>query len=374
MSTKQHARNLLLITSNATKEYTLDALETLASPFSTVQHFRYSLKWLDDDLRNALPLKSVERNRAIAGTEVVVCYLYQQIPAGTMGPAKWIALYPLRKGKLVEAYKTGSRDQDIAHFYFQVKNFFLYDDSTRQDLTLNGIFKNLLGGNFEIRYASFISSLDSKYIAAERDSLSAFIGVCDSFDLDHFNSQSGEKLVPFFCHIEGVRDHWGKTVIPKYDKISRQSIHKLIEGNAYALEFSTYFCKKPPQVNVTLECDSKIFTTPSKSELRISSRYDEESWSLVPALLEKECRTNLKFQSTFEAQLNPKPLELAINLAVRIKRNMAFRILELVADFGFAAGTAGIALWKDHEWAIIPVYSGYFTWIGLRFLTKLWRA
>ncbi len=135
---------LYLISSNATKEYILDILETLSSPFGTVHHFRYQLKWLDKDLRDKIPKKGEWRkkefrdripmigkkgNNELENIKLVVCYLYQEIKRDQW---QWIDIYPIRAGVLMDAYKIGDDDDDVAHFYFKVDNYVSYD---KQDFT-----------------------------------------------------------------------------------------------------------------------------------------------------------------------------------------------------------------------------------------------
>jgi len=61
--------SIYLMSSNATKEYIIDILEVLSLPFGTVQHFRYQLKWLDNELKNKLPIKNNNQTNELKNKE-----------------------------------------------------------------------------------------------------------------------------------------------------------------------------------------------------------------------------------------------------------------------------------------------------------------
>ncbi|GAH68216.1 unnamed protein product, partial [marine sediment metagenome] len=116
---------LYLMSSNASKEYIKDILETLAIPSGSIQHFRYQLRWLDEKLIEMLPSKRIKNGNGLIGTKVVICYLYQE--RKNKGIWEWNTIYPIRIAKLVDAFKTGESEVDISHFYFQVENYIKYD-------------------------------------------------------------------------------------------------------------------------------------------------------------------------------------------------------------------------------------------------------
>lgn len=118
---------LYLMSSNASEEYILDTLETLALPSDAVHHFRYQLKWIDKNLKNKLRVKGEEKDSLFKNMHVIVSYLYQNYNETDKEKWKWNEIFPLRTGILMDAYKTGNEDDvDVAHFYFIIKNYFYY--------------------------------------------------------------------------------------------------------------------------------------------------------------------------------------------------------------------------------------------------------
>lgn len=269
-----------LLSSNATKEYLMDILEVLALPFGTVQHFRYQLRWLDSELKKELPLKD-SKNKKLKDKNVVVCYLYQKIVNGKW---EWDFIYPIRLGKIVSAYKTGDSDTDIAHFYFKVENYVLYNEQNYAD-----IIKNIAERKWGNCYAFLGGAFDAKFIAKEGESKSAFYKICNSINLEHLKAPEGTWYSPVFCFVEGFRDEGGRIITPKFNNFIRKSYFEIFEGAHYAFEFSTFFPdqQKLSSGSVKLITDEKVFSSPPTNVLVISSNYDEESFSIVPKLLER---------------------------------------------------------------------------------------
>src|SRR2546426_12027336 len=120
------ARTLVLTSSNASKKYISNAFQTLSWPTGWVAHFRYELQWVEQELRDILPLwqdNSANRRDAVKGLRVLTAYVFQQRNAGRKPPWDRIALYPLRYGTVVDAYKIGTGDNDVAHLYFKVDHY-----------------------------------------------------------------------------------------------------------------------------------------------------------------------------------------------------------------------------------------------------------
>lgn len=369
-----------LMSSNATKEYLVDILEVLSLPYGTVHHFRYQLRWLDEELRDKLPIKDKDENKndELKNRRVVICYLYQK---KNNSEWQWIAVYPIRSGILLDAYKTGDEDFDIAHFYFKVENYISYNG---QDFTT--ILKNvIMKEKFNKAYASLSSGFD-KYLSNKKESKSVFYKICESLKPDHLKSPEESEYFPFYCFINGLKDKNGKYLIPQYDSHTYKSYYEIEEGERYSFEFSTYFgkdIKKLPQYEINLLSDKKIFSTPSKYTLKASSRYDEESWAIVSSLLERDTWTSISFKTMLPNIDNKEALNLEITFPIKVIRKIYYRIIDAASDIGLAVVTGSIAFakiiegkcgWWDKNWAWF-VLGGYVIWGICRFIRiKLWRG
>lgn len=367
---------IYLISSNATKEYLMDILEILALPYGAVQHFRYRLRWLDPELKMELPLKDKQNNK-LKNRKVAICYLYQKKEDGKW---EWINIYPIRLGKIFDAYKTGDNDNDIAHFYFGVENYALYNDQNFTE-----IIKNLANKKWGSSYAFLGNAFDGQSIADKRNSRSAFYKICNSLKAEHIRSPEGRGYSPVYCFIDGLRDNYGKILTPKYNCVTRKSYFEITEGNHYSFEFSTYFPEQqqPPLCSVKLITEEKVFSSPPINELIISSHYDEESYSIISKLLERDTFTSIIFATEFlEKNEAKESLNIKITFPIKVKRKIIYRFIDYGSDLGFAVGTGTIALakiiekkwlWWDQNW-IWFVIGGYILFAICKGIIKLWRG
>ena len=158
------------MSSNASEEYISDTMETLSLPYGFVHHFRYQLKWIDNNLKSKLRRKEEEQSSVFENMQVIIFYLYQTFNDNNKKKWKWEKIYPLRTGILMDAYKTGDlEDIDVAHFYFMLEDYFHYND---QDFTTK--IKINAQTNFGKDYAFLNNPIFTEYIADETDSKSAF--------------------------------------------------------------------------------------------------------------------------------------------------------------------------------------------------------
>src|SRR3989442_10706342 len=105
---------VVLATSNAAKKYFTDAFAVLSWPREWVYHFRYRNNRLDGPLLNDLP-RQLQHFKSSPGrlkdARVLVAYVFQEreLNPDTRN-IDWVPtdVYPLRYGKLVGAFKTGS--------------------------------------------------------------------------------------------------------------------------------------------------------------------------------------------------------------------------------------------------------------------------
>lgn len=362
------SKYLYTMSSNATEKYTVNILEALASPRGFVHHFRYELRWLDQELRDMLNLKEGSLSDRLKDIKVVTCYLYQLEKVDTW---EWISVYPIRMGTLVDAYKTGNNDRDVAHFFIKVDNYVSYNSHS-----FNETIQNMLGEKYGRCYASLGFPLDDRYVANNEESRQAFHKICNSLEIKHFQSPKGEKYYPIFSYLDGLKDEKGAFLDPIYDALSYKTYYKIKEGSRYTFEFSIYFPELPPEFTVSLKSDEKVFPTPGDYKLKVSSRYDEESWLLVSRLLESNIWTSISFQSNLDI-VDKRPLNLLLTFPVWIERKMRYRIIEICGDVGFGIGTGSILLSKaleDWTWWYWPVGIGYFVWLISKLIIKFWKG
>lgn len=384
-----NSKYIYLLSSNARKEYILDALETLALPFGWVQHYRYQLKYVDNELKQKIPKEKENKDNKLRDYKVIACYLYQEKKNEESG--KWLVLYPFRLGTLVEVYKTGDRDIDIVHFYFKTEEYIFYNQENFTEL-LKQIFKD---ENKQNKFYAILGNKSDKLnIASKQNSKSAFHKICEFLKEEHFKSWDGtNEYYPLFCLIEGLkgdkpRKWWigipnpfiRQSVIfkPQYDKLSCKSYYKISEATSYSLGFEVYFPKRPPEFSIKIKSDEKVFAPPI-CEFKVASRYDEENCVLMTRLLERNICSFIAFNTECKDHNCKETLNLFIKFPVKIVRKIFYRIVEVVGDAGFAVGTGSIALSKilgeKWGWWYLPVIVGYALWIICKLVIKLlWRG
>lgn len=372
---------LYLMSSNASEEYILDTLETLALPSDAVHHFRYQLKWIDKNLKNELRIKGEEKNSLFEDMQVIVSYLYQSYNENKTDKEKWKwnEIFPLRTGILMDAYKTGNEDDvDVAHFYFKIKNYFYYKN---QDFT--EIMKKNAEQNFGKDYAFLNFHFYEKYVANKKDNKSALHKICQSNIFEKFiTAKDNVEHHPLSYFIDNLKDADGNVVIPQYNPNCNKSFYELEEGDCYYLNLATYYPKEPKKFRIELKFDKKIISIPS-NKLKIKSRYNEESFMFVSSALEKDVLTFVRIKTEIEENMKNnhmlKLLKLDITLPIEIKRKKRYRWIDAISEIGFGIGTGLIAFsailgdkWKVSYWWIVILF--YVVWIVCKIKIKLWRG
>ena len=367
-------KTIILLSSNASKEYILDALEVLALPFGAVQHFRYRLRWLDRELKEKLPIKKNSNKSKLNDFNVIICYLSQK---RINEKWEWIAIYPLRAGVLVDAYKTGDNDMDVVHFYFKVYKYL----NISNDI-INKIENHLKERSIWGKAYSFITDDIMEIVSAtenEGKAYSCFANICELLGKEHFKSPDGKiEYYPIFTLINGLKTE-KKNLKIKYKHLYHKSYYEISEGSCYSLEFKTYFPNPPPEFSIILKNEEKLFSNQPEQKIKISSPYSEENFVLIPRFVEKDLYTSLTFKTNCEKFNDKEVLNLNISFLIKIKRNLWFRIIEITGEFGFGLGTGSIALAKILEgkwnWWYWPVIMGYFLWMICKLVLKLlWRG
>ncbi len=367
-------RFLYLISSNASFEYIIDILETLALPYGSIQHFRYQLRWLDDEIRKILPKRGAKRRNGIKNIKVIICYLYQEKKETRW---EWQAIYPIRIGTLVNGYKTGETDEDIAHLYFQVENYFIFDRTDFKDL-----MRNISNSKWEKKYSYFARPLDTQYIALRENSISAFHKICECLDQKHFESPDLPRNIyyPLFCYVEGISKR-GKIINPSYDSSAFKSYYRLRESATYYFEYMTYspYSQKVPKATIEISSDTKFFTTPSENKIEITSRYNAESMPITSIILEKNLWSYILFKTNIAKDSidDRLPLNLNIIFPLKIKRMLALRCIDAFGDLGFGIGTGSLAFkaaLSTWTWWYWPTLIGYTIWAISKMIIKLWKG
>jgi len=363
---KGNNNRLIFISSNAEGEYISDVIEIISSPNKFCQHFRYQLKWLPSNVKDKLTYERNNLNATLKKQKIGICYLFQIKVAD--GKWKWEKLYSIRAGVLIDAYKTGDNENDIAHFYFKLTDYLFYDEA---DLT-----EKLIKKSNEKFYAFFDSTFKDQHIL--NPSKASKFKIYNKFDMTHFKVISDNNTYyPPFVYFTGIKKNNTKEIKVKFNKLTCQSYYTLIEGKSYSFEFGTYCKTFPTTFNLKLECDKNIFSSPDEYIYKINSGYNEESWLLMTKILEKSVWSIIKFKSEFPENIQTKPLDIIINLPIHVNRKIIFRIIEVFSDIAFGVGTGSIAISKvltDWDWWYIPTIIGYFVWVITKIITKLWRG
>jgi hypothetical protein len=260
---------LYLSTSNAARKYFTDALTVLAWPRGWVAHFRYQLQWVQEELAEQLPLRGATIENPLKGKRVVACYLFQtRLDAGRW---KRHAIYPLRYGKVVEAYKVGVGQYDIAHFYFEVDGYAVPADSDSAARPP----EDFLPPNYHAALGRMIGAPRS---AVEDES--ACQALIESIRREHLTFQpDSEKLdlieqaYPVVCFVRGVKERQ-RVIVPQFNHSDRRAYYELKEKHEYVLDCSFYmpsWCAAPaPGSKVSLEYDEKAFASAAKSQISMN--------------------------------------------------------------------------------------------------------
>jgi hypothetical protein len=369
---------LYLMSSNASEEYILDTLETLALPPDAVHHFRYQLKWIDKNLKSKLRVKGEIKDSLFEDMQVIVSYLYQNYSKNENDKEKWIwnEIFPLRTGILMDAYKTGNEDDlDVAHFYFKIKNYFYYKN---QDFT--EIMKQNAKQNFGEDYAFLSFYFYENYVANKKDNKSALYKICQSNIFNKFiTAKDKVEYYPLSYFIDNLKDAKGNDIEPKYNLNCNKSFYELKEGDCYYLNLATHYSKELKKFTIELAFDDKIISIPD-NKLEIKSPYNEESLMFATSLLEKDVLTFIRIKTKIEKKLkNTHILNLDITLPIKIKKKQLYRVIDTVGEIGFGIGTGLIALsavlgdkWQISYWKYV-IFS-YSAWIVCKFIIKLWRG
>jgi hypothetical protein len=381
-------RTICLFSSNGQKEYILDVLETIALPRGAIQHFRYQLKYVDPKLVSEIPHKGGPVVGGLPESEVVVFYLYQK--ENVEREREWKSIYPVRRGKLVEWYKTGETEHDIAHFYFEVSDYFDYREDSKIDRETEKA--KSLAVDHSLKRQSYVcsaSQLDFPVFNPAEDE-SAFHGLVTSFKIEDFKPplcDSPVQYYPVFCFIRSLRESEGvaSDLSMSYDQPVRKSYYELKEQNRYVFELSYNIPWKTPGKGseITLRCPAEHFVSLTLDRLMVGSRYDEESWPLVTRRIQTDLWSAIEVQTKIAAPNGSgwEPLNISRSFPVFIKRKLYRRKAAAFGDWlagaFLALGTASITIFSitpSKVEFIAPTIIGFAGWAIIGLVVKVGRA
>jgi len=357
MEQSEEQRIICLLSSNSTERYLVDILTILAMPPGSVYHFRYELKWLDKELRDVLT-KDPEQ---LKGTPVVIAYLYKAGSQEGSPSERWERIYPVRLGVLKEAFSTGLEDEDVALFYFEVDKFIEPEQKTSNDPAChcNDFTKKIVGiieeksrpndDNTLDLYAVLVNAWKDIGLEGKQIGPSGFFRVCESIEAGHIALVSGQKYENVYFYLHGITDENGKTINQKYNENLRKSYYELTEGESYSLTLFVYSPHKVLDSKVEIKYDEKFFSSPSTYALNVLSRYDEESFLMVPSLVDKEMWSTVNIKTASlkgpeaEKDGDAQFLPVDVSLNVKILRNESYRRLGLKRDISLGLATMSFA-------------------------------
>lgn len=344
---------IVLSSSNASKKYFTDSLLVLSSPRGWVMHFRYESRWVDDGLKKQLPMRDapVGSGSQLSAVPVLVAYMFQERDPSQ--PATWkpVATYPLRYGTLIDAYRTGAAD-DIAHFYFEVGAYWVAGVQPAVQLLASGM------------HAASRNLPDHGQAHGE----SAAVALLKSVPTAHLTHQPDEtdlnkrrQYYPIVCYLRGLRKRTSPrdaVIAPQFGRAGTSSNYELTELEEYLFDFSFYV---PPTFGspltgslVALDYDEKAFASTPKNRLAVESRYDEQSWLVVPAAADRGTvreltfKTELKVPPKMPSGMDIDVVDLGFTIPVAIGQDRGRRLryfgVDLLGDFFLAGGTISLAV------------------------------
>ena len=296
-------RCLYLVSSSASREYVADCLEALALPRGMIMHFRYRLRYVDDDVVNGLPEEGAKLGPDLHNLSVVVVYVCQTQTAGIWAPIeaedRGGSYLPLRCGRLVHAFKDGV----IAHFFFEVTGYVKEDDesSNRKLLNKKVTFRRKdADSKVRTKYAHL--SDDLNFDSPLTDDTKAFQSILDnaywpnewrtrslgSAPLDVTYDIVSFRISGLFQKIENRL----RLLSPKPQVIGSNvyAAYQLEVGGAYHLRLATHLPYRAPaslpgqgQVALKLEFNADLIQRVGTTRLRLNSFYDLEYWSFLVA-------------------------------------------------------------------------------------------
>ena len=374
---------LFLFSSNAQAEYIQDIVETIGSPNGTTHHFRYMLRYIDPALRELIPVQNENTHQHLIGAEVIISYLNQK--SMSKGTYNWNASFPVRMGIIRECYKTGTADNSVAHFYFEVRENILEANSFNQKLP------EIFGELFEKAYA-LLTFEDTAKLIVKHPGSKIFEIQCERLKSIGLTYETDKEKIdyepPLMIFIEGIFDKQGDLVEQKYDSFSCKTYYQLTEATSYFFKFRTYNWDYKKPYEITLRVSKQLFCTPEEYVLPVNSSYDSECWELTTAFIQQSTNGYIRLEAkakdhNSKNQIASRELNWCTFSMFELKRKLSLRILDTLGESLFVMGPIYLTASKMAEsqpttahwfsnWPIVVgiIYSSWFIvkmirrWIG----------
>lgn len=333
-----------MCSSNATREYLFDVIESVGRSRGHIMHFRYNKRWVDSSLWQILPLKISNSTTPSEKYSALIVFVYQEI--NRSNKYIWKYAYPIRFGKIIEWYKTGDGENDVAYFYFETQNYCSFSNPPKETNNLSDFSNEVIQklkrqDGWEFAALRELSSISEVNRAAIPD-ISAFQTTVGQLSLSHF--QSPDKKTKYFPVYVKTTEVKPATKLVYNDDLNRNSI-ELTEGGNYTIEASIYLSEAPGNGSkIELTTSSTYFENPSINTEVVGSRYDEYTWQLIPSKLKNDIMipirisTEIKPKSEDYQVLNP---DISIYLLLKFDRWL--RYTETIGDVALAFATILIA-------------------------------
>jgi len=344
---------VILGSSNYTKEYLLDVIEAIGRPRGHIMHFRYGKEWVDSELWAQIPPKNGTKNSPLLGSAVLITYIFQTTDKVSQN-IKWDSVYPIRFGKLIDLYKTGDGLYDIAYFYFELLDYcFVEKNPVDDEKLLSSINKEIIStlnthsDRGSDHCFAAIKQLETVKITEATDD-SAFHNTAGRLRFEHFESPDRSiQYYPVFVQVHDVRSP-RKEFVWSLEK----QYCEFTEGFNYDLSINTFLRKTPPtKISLEIKCPERQFIFPTAITEYLESRYDEFSWRIVPAKVQKDTFTTMivsvkadPVDFLLPSGQKGEILNPVLEIPVQLKFNRGFRRIETFQDSSLAVATFIIAL------------------------------
>jgi hypothetical protein len=358
--TKPVKKTVVLTSSNGSRKYVTDAFEIVSLPTGWVAHFRYELKLVEESLAGALPDTRGATNNPVRGLRVMTAYVFQTRNVKDPRTFDPIAVHPMRYARIVDAYKTGVGDRDVAHFYFKLEEYWVPGAATSPEID------QVMAMLASRRYAGQIAPVT----ASGREGETAAFAVISAIPDAHLTHQPTadatdvRQYYPWLLYIRGIQKHkgwWRRNPTPQFDDGAQSSTYKLTERHEYLLNFSFHVPASigsnfgEPQAGSTIQLtyDKSAFASEADRSLGVESRYDEQLWLVIPATTDRSAQRELLLSTALKVASPDRvdPIDLSFTIPVAIGQNILRRLVfigfGILGDVSFAIATIIVALAKS---------------------------
>jgi len=225
------------------------------------------------------------------------------------------------------SYRTGKEDTDIAHFYFELKNYYNYKHNRVEEL--ENRLKDMRYRCNEDKYAFFDDSFDREQFVSESKER-ASINLIYREIVEKYFKYKDKNLASFY--VTGIFSGKEKKVVkPKYRPSAQIAYYRLKELSEYQLEYGTYHSGMPSiPYKVKVEIENENFDNVSKVEMPVSSPYNEHQIGLMPKYLDSRSFSEINIVS--EIGRNDDLIDFTVKLPIMIRRTVFNRLVGVVRE------------------------------------------